>query len=242
MKGAKARILLVEDDPNLGFILKDYLEMLGYFVDLQRNGNDGYQSFRLNQYHLVILDVMLPFKDGFTLAEEIRSSDSFIPIIFLTARQMKEDKIKGFHLGADDFITKPFSSEELSLRIDAILRRIRYQGELAEDTFEYQIGSYHFNYSNQILTIGKETRRLTKKEADVLRLLCLNRNKLVKREKLLKHVWGKDDYFIGRSLDVYITRLRKYLNEDPGVIITNVHGTGYKLEYAEPETESGNGG
>jgi DNA-binding response OmpR family regulator len=230
MKTSRAKILLVEDDDNLGFILKDYLEMIGYWVDLQRNGIDGLKAFKINQYDICILDVMLPYKDGFTLAEDIREIDKVIPLVFLTAKQMKEDKIRGFQIGADDYITKPFSSEELSLRIDAILRRMQHHSMVVEEPQVFTIGSYEFNYGDQVLKIAGEERRLTKKEAEVLKLLCLNKNKLLRREKVLKNVWGKDDYFMGRSMDVYITKLRKYLKGDDNVTIINVHGAGFKLE------------
>lgn len=230
MKLLKAKILLVEDDENLGYILKDYLEMIGYWVDLQKNGIDGLRSFTINTFDICILDVMLPYKDGFTLAEEIRAKDRQVPIIFLTAKQMKEDKIRGFQVGADDYITKPFSSEELSFRIEAILRRIQYQPEDVEEPQLFKIGLFEFNFVDQQLSFKGEKRNLTKKEAEVLKLLCLNKNKLVRREKVLKNVWGKDDYFMGRSMDVYITKLRKYLKSDPNVSIMNIHGAGFKLD------------
>lgn len=230
MKKFLATILLVEDDDNLGFILKDYLEMIGYNIDLQKNGVAGLKAFKQGKFDLCILDVMMPLKDGFSLAEDIRAIDKEVPIIFLTAKLMKEDKIKGFNLGADDYITKPFSSEELSLRIEAILRRYKHQRNIVDDEYIYEIGKFKFNYNDQILTLGDEVRSLTRKESDVLKLLCQYKNKLLRREIVLKHVWGKDDYFMGRSMDVYITKLRKYLKDDPNVTIINVHGAGFKLE------------
>ncbi|MCF8373615.1 MAG: response regulator transcription factor [Bacteroidales bacterium] len=230
MKKFLATILLVEDDENLGFILKDYLEMIGYNVDLQKNGVAGLRAFKQGKFDLCILDVMMPLKDGFTLAAEIHEINKEIPIIFLTAKLMKEDKIKGLKLGADDYITKPFSSEELSLRIENILRRYKHQKALVDDEFVYHIGKFEFNFNDQMLTCEDDERRLTRKEADVLKLLCQYKNKLLRREIVLKHVWGKDDYFMGRSMDVYITKLRKYLKDDENVTIINVHGAGFKLE------------
>jgi DNA-binding response OmpR family regulator len=233
MKKFLATILLVEDDENLGFILKDYLEMIGYNIDLQKNGVAGLRTFKQGKFDMCILDVMMPMKDGFTLAEEIREINKEIPIIFLTAKLMKEDKIKGLKLGADDYITKPFSSEELSLRIENILRRYKHQKNIVDEEFIYQIGKFEFNFNDQMLTFEDKERRLTRKESDVLKLLCQYKNKLLRREIVLKHVWGKDDYFMGRSMDVYITKLRKYLKDDPKVTIINVHGAGFKLEVEE---------
>lgn len=230
MKKFLATILLVEDDENLGFILKDYLEMIGYNVDLQKNGVAGLRAFKQGKFDLCILDIMMPLKDGFTLAAEIREINIEVPIIFLTAKLMKEDKIKGLKLGADDYITKPFSSEELSLRIENILRRYKHQKALVDDEFVYHIGKFEFNFNDQMLSLDGDERRLTRKESDVLKLLCQYKNKLLRREIVLKHVWGKDDYFMGRSMDVYITKLRKYLKDDENVTIINVHGAGFKLE------------
>ncbi|OFX44633.1 MAG: two-component system response regulator [Bacteroidetes bacterium GWA2_30_7] len=229
MKNQNIKILLVEDDENLGFILKDYLELIGYNVDLQKNGNAGYTSFLSKKFDLCILDIMLPFKDGFTLAEDIRKKDESIPIIFLTAKTLKEDKIRGFKIGADDYITKPFSTEELSLRIEAIFKRIRLS-IITPECEIYTIGIYNFDYYNQILSTSKGVRNLTKREADVLRMLYLNKNQLLKREIALKQIWGSDDYFMGRSMDVYIAKLRKYLSDDENINIINVHGSGFKLE------------
>lgn len=233
MKKFLATILLVEDDENLGFILKDYLEMIGYNVDLQKNGVAGLRTFKQGKFDLCILDVMMPLKDGFTLAAEIREINKDIPIIFLTAKLMKEDKIKGLKLGADDYISKPFSSEELSLRIENILRRYKYQKNIVDEEYIYLIGKFQFNFNDQTLIYEGEERRLTRKESDVLKLLCQYKNKLLRREIVLKHVWGKDDYFMGRSMDVYITKLRKYFKEDEKVSIINVHGAGFKLEVEE---------
>ncbi|HRY99074.1 MAG TPA: response regulator transcription factor [Bacteroidales bacterium] len=226
-----ARILMVEDDLNLSTVLQDYLEMLGYHVTVCRDGEEGKHAFENGSYDLCLLDVMMPRKDGFTLAQEIRESDELMPIIFLTAKSLKEDRIKGFRTGCDDYITKPFSTEELSLRISAVLRRCQTSLAFnAEEKVKFIIGRYTFDYSNMTLGMGDSSHTLTRKQADLLRLLCENENQLVKRETALKLVWGSDDYFIGRSMDVFITKLRKYLREDPNISITNVHGTGFKLE------------
>ena len=225
----KANILLVEDDENLGFILKDYLEMIGHTVTWNTEGKSGFSSFKQGNFDICILDVMMPIQDGFSLAEDIRKVNKTVPIVFLTAKSMKEDRIRGLKLGADDYITKPFSSEELSLRINAILRRYMFQVDGAKELSVYKIGDFNFNYGDQVLVIRDIEQRLTRKEADVLKLLCQNKNKLIRREVVLKSVWGKNDYFMGRSMDVYITKLRKYLKYDSKVVINNVHGTGFKL-------------
>jgi DNA-binding response OmpR family regulator len=232
MSEQKLSILLVEDDPNLSMVLEDYLEMLGYDIKLCKDGEEGNQAFGQKSFDLCILDVMMPRKDGFSLAEDIRRVDENVPIIFLTAKSLKDDRIKGFKTGCDDYITKPFSTEELSLRIEAILRRCAMQQDAAvvskNDT--YQLGKYVFEPENMILRIGEEEMTLTRKENALLQLLCENQNQLLTREKALKMVWGSDDYFIGRSMDVFIAKLRKYLKSDPSITITNVHGTGFKLE------------
>lgn len=229
MKKFKADILLVEDDQNLGFMLKDYLEMEGFKVNLQKNGQAGLESFQKEDFDLCILDVMMPLKDGFDLAKEIKAMSVDTPFIFLTAKDMEQDRISGLKLGAEDYITKPFSTEELKLRMELILRRT--SGNLNSSGKEiYPIGSYAFDYNNQVLKYGEEEKRLTKKEALVLRLLCRNVNQLVRREVALKNIWGADDYFMGRSMDVYIAKLRSYLKKDDKVSIINVHGTGFKLE------------
>lgn len=229
-KKSKANILLVEDDKNLAFVLTDYLSMSGYGVQHAEDGVAGLELFKNGKFDICILDVMMPLKDGFTLAEEIRLLNEVTPIIFLTAKTMKEDRIKGFKTGGDDYITKPFSTEELSLRIEAILRRTRYSLLDGEQESLYELGKYTFDYSNQVLRGPKGEKRLTKKEAEVLRLLCINMNKILRREIALKMIWGEDDYFMGRSMDVYITKLRKMLKDDKNVAITNIHNTGFKLE------------
>lgn len=233
MKKNKPKILLVEDDTNLGFVLNDYLSMSNYEPTLARDGNEGLEAFKSGNYDLCILDVMLPYKDGFTLAEDIRKIEPNVPIIFLTAKTMEKDKIQGFKAGGDDYITKPFSTEELSLRIEAILRRSKYAIIKNNKSTEFEIGKYKFDYSNYILYCPNGERRLTKKEAEVLRLLCLNKNQIVKREVALKNIWGDDDYFMGRSMDVYITKLRKFLRDDDKVSIVNIPRTGFKLAVEE---------
>lgn len=237
-----ATILLVEDDPNLSDVLKDYLELLGYKVLLAADGEIGLEKFegeilKKTGIDLCILDVMLPRMDGFTLAKAIRELNYEVPIIFLTARGQMEDRITGFKAGCDDYMAKPFSSEELSLRIEAILRRCR-------TTFKpipgehYQVGLYFFDVSNLELKLGETKHNLTPKEAALLRLLCQNMNILLPREKALKEIWGDDDYFIGRSMDVFITKLRKYLRDDPNVAIVNVHGSGFRLEVKDLSTKN----
>ncbi|MEI6749103.1 MAG: response regulator transcription factor [Bacteroidales bacterium] len=228
----KITILLVEDDPNLSDVLKDYLELLGYKVLLARDGEAGLKTFEKHAIDLCILDVMLPRKDGFTLAADIRKQNIEVPIIFLTARGQMEDRITGFKAGCDDYMAKPFSSEELSLRIEAILKRCRVSFSPVPGE-EYTLGLYLFDAANLELRIGKIKHCLTPKEAALLRLLCRNRNILLPREKALKEIWGTDDYFIGRSMDVFITKLRKYLKDDPNVAIVNVHGSGFRLEVKE---------
>ena len=230
MKNKTAKILLVEDDTNLGIVLSDFLEICNYEVVLATDGIAGMEFFRNGDFDLCLLDVMLPFKDGFTIAEEIRSRNQEIPIIFLTAKNMEKDKIRGLKAGADDYITKPFSTEELSLRIEAILRRSKYSILKSDLPVVFTIGNYNFDYNNHILKSPKTEVRLTRKEAEVLRLLSINMNKMVRREIALKNIWGEDDYFMGRSMDVYITKLRKFLSGDPNVSIVNIPRTGFKLE------------
>ncbi len=235
LKDSKVHILFVEDDPNLSMILRDYLEMIGYDVDYAPDGEKGIKLFGDNTYHLVILDVMMPKKDGFTVAKEIRETDTAIPIIFLTAKNLKEDRIKGFQAGCDDFITKPFSTEELSLRIKAILKRCAVLNNTASESSNkiIALGKFIFDSTNMILTINDSERVLTRKESGLLKLLCDNKNNLLPREVAMEKIWGENDYFIGRSMDVFIAKLRKYLKLDPNVNIINVHGIGFKLEIIE---------
>ncbi|NOX87213.1 MAG: response regulator transcription factor [Chlorobi bacterium] len=229
-----SKILFVEDDPNLSIILKDYLEMTGYQVDHAGDGVKGLQLYHKNKYDLLILDVMMPKKDGFTLAKEIRKNDSQVPIIFLTAKNLKEDRIKGFLSGCDDYITKPFNTKELSLRIKAILKRCETEKQSYAREYEiFNIGSFTFNASTMTLSGKGDDRKLTKKETALLKLLCENVNNLLTRETALEIVWGENDYFIGRSMDVFITKLRKYLKPDPNVKIANIHGIGFRLEISE---------
>jgi len=228
----KVKILLVEDDPNLSLVIQDYLEMIDYQVKLCKNGEEGLAEYHNANYDLVILDIMMPIKDGFSVAEDIRKKDDVIPIIFLTAKTLKEDRIKGFQVGCDDYIAKPFSTEELSLRIKAILKRCIVTPVIAENETPkiYNIGKFTFDHENMLLIAGEDEHSLTRKEAALLKLLCEHQNKLLTREVALKSIWGSDDYFIGRSMDVFITKLRKYLKDDPSISITNVHGMGFKFE------------
>ena len=229
MKKEKLRLLLVEDDFNLGFVLQDYLTQHGYKVDLEKDGQAGFQAFYQKYYDLCILDVMLPKKDGFSLAEDIRKVDQKIPILFLTAKTLTEDKIEGFKKGGDDYMTKPFNSEELLLRLEAILKRVNRDQDADPRKDLFQLGNFSFDYNNLRLTIDGQEKGLTKKEAELLRLLCLHENEVLSREMALTIVWGTDDYFLGRSMDVFITKLRKYLKPDPRIKIMNVHGVGFKL-------------
>lgn len=224
------RILLAEDDLNLGFVIKDLLEDEGYDVKLCGDGVAALQAYNEKPYDLCLLDVMMPLKDGFTVAENIRKVDPDTPIIFLTAKSLTEDKVRGLGLGADDYITKPFENEEFLLRIENVLRRTGRRKQRAEpDVFE--LGNFTLDSKNLTLTSpGGSEQKLTAKEAKILRMLCLNRNAVVERDILLNSIWGKDDYFTGRSMDVFITKLRKYLKDDPRVKIQNIHGVGFKLE------------
>jgi len=236
MTKSKYKILLVEDDPNLSLVLQDYLELMGYNITLCRDGEQGASAFKNQFFDLCILDIMMPKKDGFTLAEEIRKINKEIPIIFLTAKSLKEDRVKGFRIGGDDYVTKPFSTEELNFRIKAILKRCQPKYVMPDSSDlekVYKIGRLTFDAVNLTITSGKNEQKLTRKEAALLKLLCINKNKILTREVALKTVWGDDDYFIGRSMDVFITKLRKYLKEDPSISITNIHGTGFKLETKE---------
>lgn len=229
----KLRILLCEDDENLGMLLREYLQAKNYSADLYPDGDAGFKAFVKNKYDLCILDVMMPKKDGFTLAQEIRQSNADIPIIFLTAKTLKEDILEGFKIGADDYITKPFSMEELTFRIEAIFRRVR--GKRSKERNVYQIGKFVFDTQKQLLTIGEENIKLTTKESELLALLCAHTNEILQRDFALKTIWIDDNYFNARSMDVYITKLRKHLRADPSVEIINIHGKGYKL--IAPEVE-----
>jgi DNA-binding response OmpR family regulator len=224
----KPKILLVEDDPNLGFVLQDNLTMRGYETCLRADGEQGLQAFKNDIFDLCILDVMLPKVDGFTLGRSIREANQQIPILFLTAKSMTEDKLEGFKLGGDDYITKPFNIEELVARIEVFLKRPLKSNSAIEKIFS--LGNYQFDHENLRLQHSNGDKVLTVKESEVLKMLFLNRERILKREEILTSVWGEDDYFMGRSMDVFISKLRKYLKDDPKIEIVNFHGVGFKLE------------
>ena len=223
----KMRVILSEDDENLGSLLREYLIAKGYDTDLYPDGEAAFKGFQKNQYDLCIFDVMMPKKDGFTLAKDVRMINSEIPIIFLTAKNMKEDVIEGFRIGADDYMTKPFSMEELIFRIEAILRRTL--GEADNTQVVFKLGRFTFDARKQTLSDANDSTKLTTKESELLRLLCVNANKVLERNYALKTIWVDDNYFNARSMDVYIVKLRKYLRDDPRVELLNVHGVGFKL-------------
>ncbi|MCD6354564.1 MAG: response regulator transcription factor [Prolixibacteraceae bacterium] len=224
----KIKLLLAEDDENLGLLLKEYLVAKGFDADLYPDGEAAYKGFMKEHYDICILDIMMPKKDGFTLAKDIRIVNADIPVIFLTAKNLKEDVIEGFKLGADDYITKPFSMEELIFRIEAILRRTSQENSLNTEQI-FTLGKFTFDTRKQILSDGENPVKLTTKESDLLKLLCQNANKILERNYALKSIWIDDNYFNARSMDVYITKLRKHLKDEPAVEIINVHGKGYKL-------------
>ena len=220
-------ILYVEDDEVLSFVTKDNLELQGFKIHHFSSGTEGLNSFKKRNYDLCILDVMLPKMDGFTLAKEIRSRDSAVPILFLTAKSLKEDKIYGLKLGADDYITKPYSIEELILKIKIFLRRKNVMH--SKIPYASKIGNYSFDPKNLKLNIDSKERNLTSRESELLKLLIENKNNVIERSVILQKIWGEDDYFLGRSLDVFISRLRKYLKDDPNIKIENVHSVGFRL-------------
>ena len=222
------KVLLLEDDPNLGLILQEHLELNGFDVTLCVNGVEGSKAYEMQKFNLCLVDVMMPRKDGFTFAREIRQQDQQIPIIFLTAKSLKEDKIEGFRIGCDDYLTKPFSMEELLLRIKAVLKRSTVTSE-QDTTTEFELASYKFDCKLQLLTRGRNKIKLTPKESGLLRLLCLHQNQVLERSLALREIWGDENYFSGRSMDVYISKLRKYLKDDKRVEIMGVHGKGYRL-------------
>jgi len=224
----KTKILLAEDDENLGTLLREYLIVKSYDADWFINGEKAYKSFVKEHYDLCILDVMMPVKDGYTLAREIRMTNPDIPIIFLTAKSLKEDIIEGFKAGADDYISKPFSMEELLFRVEAIIRRTK-KDPAGTPQSEYKVGGYMFYPNTQLLKFGNTEQKLTTKESDLLKLLCANKNTVLDRNFTLKTIWVDDNYFNARSMDVYIAKLRKYLKDDTRVQIINVHGKGFKL-------------
>jgi two-component system, OmpR family, response regulator len=223
----KVKILLCEDDENLGMLLREYLITKGYDADLQPDGEAGYKAFSKNKYDLCVFDVMMPKKDGFALAADVRSLNTEVPIIFLTAKSMKEDILQGFKLGADDYLSKPFSMEELLYRIESIMRRVK--GKKAKDVVTYALGNFIFDAQKQMLILDGDAKKLTTKESELLNLLAANANNILERNFALKTIWVDDNYFNARSMDVYITKLRKLLKADENVAIINIHGKGYKL-------------
>jgi DNA-binding response OmpR family regulator len=224
----KYKILLCEDDTNLGMVLKNYLELTDYDVTLERDGRLGLAAFQREKFDICLLDVMMPNMDGFTLAESIRDVDPDMPLFFLSAKTMKEDIIQGYKLGADDYITKPFDSEVLLLKIKAILKRSEEENKI-NDNIEFDLGNYHFNPRLRELKIGATVHVLSPKENELLKMLAEHKNDLLQRDKALKKIWGSDTYFNGRSMDVYIAKLRKYLKEDTQIEIVIVHGSGFRL-------------
>lgn len=225
MTTSSGKILLVEDDINLGSLLREYLNAKGYETNLETDGEKGFRAFKKDHFDLCILDIMLPVKDGFTLARDIRIQNPDVPIIFLTAKSMKTDILEGFRAGADDYITKPFSMEELLLRIEAILRRT----SRSDQQEVFLLGKYVFDANRQMLTGTDKTINLTTKESDLLKMLCQHPNQVLERNHALKSIWKDDNYFNARSMDVYITKIRKHLSDEPAIQILNVHGKGYKL-------------
>ena len=226
---SKLRILLAEDDPNLGTLLQEFLEAKDFETVLCTDGDKAFKTFSKQQFDFVILDVMMPIKDGFTVAKEIRTLNKKVPIVFLTAKSMKEDTLKGFNIGADDYITKPFSMEELLVRVNAILRRTDQAQIQGDEKRIFEIGDFAFDYDRQILKHGADETKLTTKENELLYLLTLNKNGVLERNYALNAIWGDDNYFNGRSMDVYIAKLRKHLRPDSTIEIINIHGKGFKL-------------
>lgn len=235
----KAKILLVEDDKVTAKIVRKYLEMKGFDVTHCLEGNSGYETFTQEEFDLCILDVMMPHRDGFSLAQDIRKLDEHVPILFVTSKSMSEDKIRAFKLGADDYLTKPFVPEELVLRVEAIIRRQMSLPKKSSSTEtlpnKFKVGKYVMDYPFQKLYLDEKVQKLTAREAELLRFLYAHRNDLIKREYILMEIWGDDDYYKGRSLDVFISRLRKYLKDDPNIQIINVHATGFKFVVADQE-------
>jgi two-component system OmpR family response regulator len=229
METNELKVLLAEDDKNLGAVLKAYLEAKGYQTTLCINGKEAFDIFNKKKIDFCIVDVMMPVKDGFTLAQEIRKLDKHIPILFLTAKSLQEDKIRGFELGGDDYLTKPFSMEELLMRMKAILRRVNEGDDPELKTNFYKLGKMNFDHNRQLLTSSGIEHKLTSKEAELLKLLCDSANEVLDRSVALNRIWQDDSYFNARSMDVYITKLRKYLKDDPAVELLNVHGIGFKL-------------
>ena len=225
------RILYVEDDPNLGFATKDNLEANEYEIVHCTDGQQAWETFRQDHFDICVLDVMLPEMDGFTLAEKIRAADQHVPILFLTARALLDDRLHGLRLGADDYVTKPFSIQELILRIEVFLRRSKTDKPATDDGAIRRVGRYLFDFQKLTLTLNESVHTLTFREAEVMQYLAERPNEVIRREDLLKAIWGDDDYFMGRSLDVFISRLRKYLSGDPNLRIDNVHGVGFRISW-----------
>ena len=223
----KLHILLCEDEESLGMLVREYLQAKGYDAELHLDGEAGYKAFVKGEYDMCLLDVMMPKMDGFTLARELRMINSEVPIMFLTAKNLKDDILEGFKLGADDYLTKPFSMDELVYRMEAILRRVKARNK--QMAVRYQLGRFVFDTQRQLLTIGDKSTKLTTKESELLTMLCTHMNDVLERDLALKTIWIDDNYFNARSMDVYITKLRKHLKDDPNVEINNVHGKGYRL-------------
>ncbi len=227
MQPQKGKVLLAEDDLSLGYVIKDNLSDAGYEVVLCPDGQTAIEKFDKNEFSICLLDVMMPHKNGFDVAKKIRQQTDLIPILFLTAKSLEEDKIKGFETGADDYITKPFSMQELLMRMEVFLRRSKKMH--SDKAISYNIGKLRFSYTDLKLTIGKDIFGLTQKEADLLKFLCEHSNRVLKREEVLLNVWGKDDYFLGRSMDVFVTKLRKYFKADPSINLETIHGVGFRF-------------
>jgi len=229
MEENQINVLLAEDDKNLGSVLTSYLSAKGFPTTLCINGQEAFDMFKKDKFDFCIVDVMMPIKDGFTLAKEIRQIDQKVPILFLTAKSMQEDKLKGFEIGADDYLTKPFSMEELLMRMQAIIRRTTESKLMETNRTFYEIGKFTFDYNRQLLKMSGEEQKLTSKESELLKSLCDNINDVLDRSVALKKIWHDDSYFNARSMDVYVTKLRKYLKGDPNIELINVHGVGFKL-------------
>ncbi len=229
----KTKILLVEDDRVMAGLVKKFLDVRGYEIVHCDNGNSAMEAFNKYRFDICVIDVVIPLKDGFQLAQEIREQNPFVPLLFISSNTLPKHRIKAFKIGADDYITKPINVEELQLRIEAILKRQKHAPMTDEsseiEATDFTVGKYHLDFPYQRLTINDDTRKLTAREAELLRFLYINRNDLIKREFILQEVWGDDDYYKGRSLDVFISRLRKYLKDDPDIEILNVHGIGFKF-------------
>ncbi|MBS1949151.1 MAG: response regulator transcription factor [Bacteroidetes bacterium] len=227
MTTQKGKVLLAEDDLSLGYVIKDNLTDAGYDVVLCSDGQTAIEKFEKNEYSICLLDVMMPHKNGFDVAKKIRQQSDLVPILFLTAKSLEEDRIKGFQVGADDYITKPFSMQELLMRMEVFLRRSKKMH--SDQAVQFSIGKLKFSYTDLKLSIRQENFNLTQKEADLLKFLCEHPNRILKREEVLLNVWGKDDYFLGRSMDVFITKLRKYFKSDPDVVLETIHGVGFRF-------------